>query len=197
MIDVLKDFGTVSGVDASSESIDYCRRRFPTVAFSVGGIPEVLTVFAPVDVACAFDVIEHLDDPIGALRAARSAMKPGGLLVCTVPAYQWLWGPHDDLNGHRRRYTSRLLRYELEQAGFRVERITYFNALLLPIIAGTRLVRRHLLHRQKPASDFVMPSRLVNALLMKVMASERFLLRRVSLPCGVSLLALASPRPTG
>ena len=195
MIDVLERFGSVQGFDLSPESIEYCRSRFPSSRFGVGAIPDVLALLEPVDVVCAFDVIEHIDDSVGALRSLRAALRPNGLLLCTVPAYQWLWGPHDDLNGHQRRYTATLLRKELEASGFRVDYLTYFNSLLLPPIAAVRLARRHILRRQEPSSDFVVPSPGLNRLLTKLMAAERFPLRHISLPAGVSLLAVATPAP--
>lgn len=196
MIAVLERFGSVQGFDLSPESIEYCRNRFPASRFAVGAIPDVLAQVEPVDVACAFDVIEHIEDSVGALRAMRAALRPDGLLLCTVPAYQWLWGPHDDLNGHRRRYTATLLRKELEASGFRVDYLTYFNTLLLLPIAAVRLARQHILRRE-PSSDFVLPRPGKNRLLTWLMAMERFPLRHTSLPAGVSLLAVATPAATG
>ncbi len=59
------------------------------------------------DAVCLFDVLEHLDDEAGALAACRRLLAPGGRLFVTVPAYAWLWSRHDELLGHRRRYTAR------------------------------------------------------------------------------------------
>jgi hypothetical protein len=50
----------------------------------------------------------------------------------TVPAYQWLWSGHDEINHHHRRYTRRSLVRVAEQAGWELVRTTYFNSLLLP-----------------------------------------------------------------
>ena len=92
------------------------------------------------DAVCLFDVLEHLDDEAGALAACRRLLAPGGLLFVTVPAYAWLWSRHDELLGHRRRYTARALRQVAERAGFAVERLTYFNTLLAPPIMAVRIV---------------------------------------------------------
>src|SRR5439155_683450 len=69
------------------------------------------------DAVLLLDVLEHLDDDVAALVTARRALRPGGLLVITVPAYRWLWSGHDVALGHRRRYTARELSRVVERAG--------------------------------------------------------------------------------
>jgi len=92
------------------------------------------------DLAVSLDVIEHLDDDLAALRELRRVVAPGGALLVTVPAYQWLWSGHDEINHHHRRYTRRTLQRAAEQAGWKQARTTYFNSLLLPaaIVLRTR-----------------------------------------------------------
>jgi SAM-dependent methyltransferase len=140
------------------------------------------------DAVLLLDVIEHLDDDVGGLRAARNAVRPGGLVMVTVPAYAWMWSAHDVALGHRRRYTARRLRAALDAAGLRVERVSYFNTVLFPAIAGVRLLKKavgstaHDLHR--------LPA-VVNALLTRLFALERHVALSPGLPFGTSLLALA------
>ena len=55
------------------------------------------------------DVIEHVDDDVGALRVAARLAAPGSRLVITVPAFQFLWSRHDETFEHRRRYSARQL----------------------------------------------------------------------------------------
>src|SRR2546426_12019635 len=88
------------------------------------------------------DVIEHLDADVAALETARRALRPGGLLVITVPAYRWLWSGHDVALGHRRRYTTRGLSRVVERAGLSVVHASYFNTLLFPAVALTRVWKR-------------------------------------------------------
>src|SRR6185312_3944233 len=83
------------------------------------------------DFAVTLDVIEHLEDDLGALRELRRTVVPGGALLVTVPAYQWLWSGHDEINHHHRRYTRGSLQKVAEQAGWHQQRTTYFNSLLL------------------------------------------------------------------
>ena len=67
---------------------------------------------------------------------------PGGALLVTVPAYQWLWSGHDEINHHHRRYTRRSLQRVAEQAGWEQVRTTYFNSLLLPVAILLRVLDR-------------------------------------------------------
>lgn len=196
MVDMLREFGDVSAIDSSQDAVQRCRERFGGhVQVDVGWLPDDLPAPGSVDMVTAFDVLEHLDDDLDALRRVHGALLPNGVLVVTVPAFQFLWGPHDVLSHHRRRYTRAQLRHRLEEAGFWVERISYFNTVLFPAVAAVRLARRVRRRRAEPAaSDFAMPSRLVNRLLLALMSSEAFLLRGGSLPLGVSIVAVATKR---
>src|SRR5204862_5299850 len=94
------------------------------------------------DVALLCDVIEHLDDDVGALREAAQALRPGGVLLVTVPAHAWLWSTLDDVSGHKRRYARRTLRRAIVAAGLEPQIVRHFNALLTPIQALQRLLAR-------------------------------------------------------
>ncbi len=94
------------------------------------------------DLAVSLDVIEHLEDDLAALRELRRTVAPGGALLVTVPAYQWLWSGHDEINHHHRRYTRRTLQRVAEQAGWSQVRTTYFNSLLLPVAIVLRVLDR-------------------------------------------------------
>ncbi len=59
-----------------------------------------------------------------------------------VPAFMFLWGKQDEVSHHHRRYTARSMRRALPQAGFAVDRTSYFNTLLFPPIAAVRVARR-------------------------------------------------------
>ncbi|MDQ2724090.1 MAG: class I SAM-dependent methyltransferase [Actinomycetota bacterium] len=194
MVDMLRQFGTVTALDGAPEAVAYCRRRFgDQVDVRMGGVPESVAGMSGFDLVSAFDVIEHLDDDRGALRTLRDALVPGGTLAVTVPAFMCLWGPHDELNGHRRRYTPRELREALVAAGLVVDRVSCFNTWLFPVVAGVRAVRRR--RSPEPRSDFHMPPPIVNRMLVALLASEAPVVGAVSLPVGVSVLALAHRRP--
>lgn len=192
MLEMLTEFGNVCGADMSPLALAYCRARLgERVELRSGGLPDDLPAAVECDVVTAFDVIEHLDDDVAALKRIYQILPPGGLLVCTVPAFQFLWGPHDDLNQHRRRYTSQSLERSLKAAGFQIDRLTYFNTLLFPIVAGVRLIGRAFGGaRRPPRSDFFMPPGWMNRILTLFFASEARILKLTPLPVGVSLMAI-------
>jgi SAM-dependent methyltransferase len=137
------------------------------------------------DVALMLDVIEHVDDDLGALGAARDALRPGGVLLVTVPAYPWLWSGHDIALGHRRRYVASTLRALVVRAGFRVEHLSYFNTVLFPAALVVREWKRL---RGDGRHDMRRPSPLVNRGLAAGFALERFVVPRWRLPFGLSIL---------
>jgi 2-polyprenyl-3-methyl-5-hydroxy-6-metoxy-1,4-benzoquinol methylase len=196
MLSMLTEFApVVCGMDMSDEAIAYCRtQNFPeSVQLYVGSLPDDMPKGIDAwEVVTAFDVIEHLDDDRKTIQDAYSVLKPGGIFVCTVPAFEFLWGPHDDLNHHKRRYTSKDLLSKFNEAGFTIVKSTYFNSLLFPVVAAVRLGRRAIAlgRKQEPKSDFTMPSPGMNNLLIRAFGTEAGLLKTMSLPVGVSLLVI-------
>lgn len=143
------------------------------------------------DAMGAFDVIEHIEDDRAALRAMHRALAPGGGLLLTVPQHPWLWSWMDDAAHHVRRYTAPELRGRVEEAGFRIERMSSFVSLLLPAMMLSRLGRRKAAVEADPYAEFRM-SPAVNRALEWVLALERGLIRAgVSFPAGGSLLVVA------
>jgi hypothetical protein len=138
-----------------------------------------------------FDVLEHIQDDAGALQIVRRKLRPGGRIVLSAPAYNWLWGQQDIVNQHCRRYTLRTLGDRLQAANFTIERMTYFNTFLFPPIAAVRLVARLTGRQPVEAGDFAYVSRPSNAALFTLFASERVFLRYFNFPFGVSVFAAA------
>jgi len=198
----MQRFGVVEGLETAPEARALARERLgPGFVLHEAPLPGGLPAGASYDVVTAFDVLEHLEDPGPALAALRSALRPGGFLLCTVPAFQFLWSAHDEAHHHFRRYRDALLRVQLQQAGFEVRWSSHFNAWLFPAVASVRLAQR-LLPRPANAtaatSDLAAPPAApLNAFLERLFASERHVLVRGGrLPFGVSLAAVAV-RPQG
>ncbi|MEO7573745.1 MAG: class I SAM-dependent methyltransferase [Acidimicrobiales bacterium] len=191
MLPMLAQFGTVEGMEGEPLAVEHCQATYRGFDVRVGQIPADVPADGTFDLVTAFDVIEHLDDDVGALRALRSAVRPGGTVAVTVPALQWLWSDHDTVNGHRRRYTRRRLREALDAADLDVVHVSYFNMVLLPIVATARLAQRVRGPVVAPSSDFSMPSPRLNRLLTGVLRWERSMVAARGLPVGVSLVAVA------
>lgn len=191
---VLAARGSWIPLDVATPSLNGCRASGPALPVRADATRPPFAA-GSIDLICALDVLEHLDDDVAALRAWREAIAPGGMLLLSVPAFQALWGRQDVLSEHRRRYRAPQLRARLEAAGFTVLHLTYFNFLLFLPILGVRLLMRPFLARSVAAggSDLSMPLPVVSGLLRAVLAAERFWVARRRLPFGVSLLAVATP----
>ena len=190
MLPLLSTFGLVRGIEAEPLAVEHCRSAFGQFEVRLGSIPSEVPADGSIDVVTAFDVIEHIEDDLAALRSFREALGPEGAVVVTVPALGWLWSDHDVVNGHQRRYTRRRLIDVAQRAGFLVEHVSYFNTALLPIVAAARLAHRLRTRPVAPHSDFTMPPAWANSALTRVMGSERGIVSRTGLPVGVSLIAV-------
>lgn len=188
-LELLKRFGQVQAIEPDAESRAYAAQR-AGVPVDRGFLPDDLPAFdQPFDLIAALDVIEHVDDDVGAVAALGLRLAPGGFMITTVPAYQWLWSEHDAQHHHKRRYTLPAYRRLFDAAGLKVRRATYFNSLLLPPIAAVRVARS--LARVGGADDERLPSPPVNRALDAIFGSEAALLRAIDLPAGVSILLIA------
>jgi SAM-dependent methyltransferase len=183
--------GTVTGIELSETSVALARQREAGEIVS-GSVLEMPFPDDSFDLAVSLDVIEHLEDDLSALRELRRTVAPGGALLVTVPAYQWLWSGHDEINHHHRRYTRRSLQRVAERAGWHQVRTTYFNSLLLPVAIVLRVLDR--VNRAKTTEsslDLWIPPAPVNWLLERPLALEAALISRGGrIPAGLSLLAV-------
>jgi SAM-dependent methyltransferase len=190
MVGHLSAFGRARGVDANHTAVEMARRRGAEVSHVPPGplpFPD-----ASVDLATALDVIEHVEDDHAALAEMHRLLRPGGTLLVAVPAFNFLWGPQDEISHHKRRYVASELHARLRGAGFAIRRLTYFNSVLFPAIAAIRVLRPYKPGAAHLRSDFDMtnPRSRANRVLSRVFASEAPLVARHDLPFGVSLLAL-------
>ncbi len=149
-----------------------------------------------------FDVLEHLDDPSDLLGEVARVLRPSGMLVLTVPAYQWLWSAEDEALGHFRRYSANTLRALLVRSRFSVVSVRYCFASLVPAAALLRALPYRLGRRRASAEVLVdisaslNPGARLNGLAGRVLAWEAKASRRVPLPFGLSVLAVAHNPPS-
>lgn len=140
------------------------------------------------DLVTLLDVLEHIEDPVSALRRCREILAPGGVLLLTVPAFRALWTQHDDTNHHFTRYTRRTLRRVLSEAGFACTESRYFFHWLVPpklaVRAYEALLRPHPTRPRIPAGP-------INRGLILLSLLEQNTLTRFRLIPGTSLLAVA------
>ena len=177
-----------TGVDVSPLACQLARERGATDVreASVTALPFADGEFAA---AVSADVLYHLDDDQAALREMARVIRPGGVLVLNVPAHRWLWSYHDIAVSGRRRYARNEVASKLAGAGLKLQRLTHWNSLLLPLLA----VRRKLLPAPAGRSDVRLASPWLEKMLSGVAATEAAWLRTgASFPVGSSILAVAT-----
>jgi hypothetical protein len=92
--------------------------------------------------AVSYNVLEHIEDHVGALSSMKDLVRPGGAVIIIVPAFMFAMGPADIATGHVRRYTKKTLGAAMTEAGLEVERIHYANALgLIGYFMATKVFR--------------------------------------------------------
>ncbi len=182
--------GSVTGVELSQPSVELARARQSGEVIE-GSVLELPFESDSFELVVSLDVIEHLEDDLGALRELHRVVAPGGALLVTVPAYPWLWSGHDEINHHYRRYTRRSLQSVARAAGWEQARTTYFNSLLLPVAIVLRLLERLSPRTTESSLDLWVPPAPLNWLLERPLALEAAVIGRGGrIPAGLSLLTL-------
>lgn len=179
------------GLDLHHEGLA-CARRHVRCALLQGDVERApFKAAVRFELVGAFDVIEHLDDDLGALEGLSRLVSPDGRVLLTVPAGPELWSVVDEQAGHRRRYESGTLGCLLHQAGFEVLYLTRFMAPLYPLVRLARAFAGRHPPRQAVAEELrVRPG--FNLLCRLLLAPEGWALaRRWQLAWGSSLLAVA------
>jgi len=190
----LRRYGRAYGVDLSWAGLQVARANGESLIAraSAARLPFPDGSF---DLATSFDVLYALDDATEreAMSEMRRVLEPGGHLLVNVAALGALRGNHSILSDEVRRYSRGDLRFRLEDAGFRIRRLTYTNLSILPLVAAVRLVQRVTGHLESEA-EISIPPPPVNAALSALLSVEAAALRVVDMPIGSSLVALAQKK---
>lgn len=177
------------GLDGSAQAVAFSERR--GVRVSPGALPDdVPFADASADVVLFLDVLEHLRDDAACFDRAARLLRPGGIAICTVPAYPWLWTRRDEYHQHFRRYTRRAFAALMNRGPMRSAFVSYMNALLFPAALGERALRKVMPLKQNEG-DLRVPFAPINALMREAYAAERVLLGRVPIPFGLSLVSVS------
>ena len=191
----LATYGRAFGFDLTWNGLElgHAMGRSNLARASIAAIP---FPDACADLATSFDVFQCLPEPIEreALREMWRILKPGGQIVLNVAALDVLRGAHATLSEEVRRYTPSRLRHVVETAGFTIERLTFVNASLFPLMLPVRVIQRWTSKTgEVPAGEFDIhvPAAPVNSLLSGLVWMEAATLRHVNMPIGSSILCRA------
>jgi SAM-dependent methyltransferase len=185
----LERFGVVTGIDLAPRALELARKRCLTrlARSSVSAMPFRDGTF---DLVTSFDVLYHLDvaDDRIALADMHRVLRPGGIALIRLPAFDWIRGAHDEVVHTRHRYTRDELSGKLEDAGFRLEHATYANFLLFPLARA----KRYFEHRKgsRESTDLWSPPTPINRLLGHLLSLEALPARGTGLPWGLSVFAV-------
>lgn len=184
----LEKFGKVTNVDVSDDAIKFMKREGHKV-IKVEGIdlPFKDNTFSLVG---AFDVLEHIDQDVDALREWRRVLKSGGRVVLTVPAYQWLWSEHDVSLHHFRRHTKAGVAKKAKDAGLKPVKISYGIVFSLPLIVGFRGLKKITGGKADSETSYVNVPDWVNNIFSKFLFSEAKGHKYISYPMGTSVVAI-------
>ncbi len=182
------------GLDFSKKALSCCRRRRINnlVCADVEHLP---IADSSVDLVLALDLLEHIEDDNALLREIVRILRPGGYLLATVPAHQSLWSEHDEALHHFRRYSKKGFLRLVSKSGLTPLKYSYvITFTYLPIVLfrlGQKLFRFLVHSNNKPKTHIILLPRLINSFLIFILNLEGFLLERMNLPSGVSLLCIA------
>ncbi len=185
------------GMDNSEEAIKFCKKR---------GLPHLIlqdlsknqvseNPFGKnFDLITMLDVLEHIEDDIQCLSAVSNWLTDRGFLFITVPAYSWLWSGEDYVSHHVRRYSRKRLEEIVQKAGFVIEKISFFNTLLLPMQSLVILINRVFSSKSKTQTNLQEMPEFINSILQIIMSAESPLLKKMNLPFGGSILCICRKR---
>jgi SAM-dependent methyltransferase len=189
-LELLSNYGDVIAMDTDDNALVNARARHIGKVLKgelPGNLPE--SIRKDNDLIVILDVLEHIDDDAGSLAVLRNCVKDNGKLIITVPAYQCLLSNHDKLHHHKRRYTAKYLKKLIEDNGWKVDYISYFNTFLFPLALIDRVKQIVF----PPTKDNILnvPHKIINCFLEKIFSFESSLIGKFIFPFGLSIMVIA------
>jgi ubiquinone/menaquinone biosynthesis C-methylase UbiE len=184
MLPSLQKFGKTIGIDVSEDALKYARKRGTA---RKGDIMKLAFKDKSFDAVVCLDVLYHMwvKDEQKALSEFHRVLKKGGILVLREPAYNWMRGNEDRGSMTARRFSKSVMEEKLIESGFTIEKMTYANFFLFPLVLLVRLTNN------TGSSDMAIPHPLINNTLAALLKLESKLMDYVSLPFGSSLVCIA------
>lgn len=188
---MLEQFGKVKSIEYDQKCYEFVKNIL-SIDIEQGSILELQFENETFDLVCAFDVIEHVEDHQKAVDEMKRVCKSNGMVFVTVPAFMSLWGQHDVVNHHYRRYKKNELKHLFDENG-KVVFSSYFNFYaFLPAYFVRQLSNRfpRLFKRDGSGSDhsILKPGKFNNILHHIFLSESRILCNNIKFPFGVSAM---------
>lgn len=145
-----------------------------------------LNLITSFDVICSKDV----DDKLAVPNFYNWLSEDGNLLL-SVPAYRFLLGKHDNVVHQNKRYCKKEVKKLLVENGFEIIKISYCVCLLFPVAVLKRWSDKVFKSKNAEHNEVKMPGKYINKFFLTIMRFEKFLLKHISLPFGLSVIVLA------
>lgn len=191
--EMLSEFGEIYAVEVYEDAIKNARTKNIAKEIVMAELPEE-TLFndKKFDLIVFLDALEHMEKDVESLQAVKDLLDDNGVLLITVPAFQFLWSGHDIACHHKRRYSRNTLKNTIQSAGYKFSYASYYNFFLFPLICAIRALQKISNKELQPKSDLKMPNIFFNWILKKIFGFERIFIKNLSLPFGLSLMATAT-----
>jgi ubiquinone/menaquinone biosynthesis C-methylase UbiE len=195
MIKELEKYGRVAGVDCEEAALGFCRKR-EIKSICLANALRLPFRSGEFDLVTAFNLVEHVQDDGFLIKELSRVCKKGGRIILATSAFRFLWSKHDELNGHKRRYSKENLRELVKSQDLVIEKLTYTNFILFPFI-WLGIILQSLF---KPCFSSLLRNYYSirepgNKILLLALRLEAWVLGRFNAPFGVSFLCVA--RKTG
>jgi SAM-dependent methyltransferase len=184
------EFGQLYGTDFSTQALKHAIGKNLQNVFKsdLTALPLQSEKF---DIIIALDVIEHIENDLGVLKELKRILLQDGVLIITVPAFQFLWSEHDLAVSHVRRYSISSLTRILKESNFTISRISYFISFFFPFVVIYRILKKPNTKRKNPRPNAVKFPKNINIILKKLAFLENEILKMMNLPFGVSIVCVA------
>jgi len=181
------------GVDGEKEAIAWSKKRgvkVKQIDIAEKRLPFPSNRF---DLVLMLDVLEHISNDRKITGEVKRILKPRGILIITVPAYQWLYSYWDKMMGHERRYSCGSLKKLIANSSFNILHFSYFSCLVLFPAILVRFFKSLFKVKEEPISDFqTLPLKSISEpILRSYVFLEQLLLKFVKLPFGLSMILVA------
>lgn len=187
----MQTFGEVFGVDISNTALEFAQKR-NLKNLKLSSVTKLPFKKERFNAVLSIDVLYHqrVKSDEKAIREFYKVLKPKGILILKLPAFNWLRGKHDTIVQTKKRYTKNEVEQMLKKGGFIIKKISYTNMLIFPIA----LLKRFFLDKlfsNSTVSDVKPPANFINKTLINVILLENKILNYINFPFGISVIAVA------